>query len=308
MKSKKVLVSKVKIITKIDELRKNLKKERLAGKTIGLVPTMGCFHQGHLSLIRRARQECDVVVVSLYINPLQFGPQEDFKDYPRNLGRDKKLAEKEGVDYLFLPENKEMYPGKQLTFVEVKEITSKLCGQNRPGHFTGVATVCAKLFNIVRPHKAYFGEKDFQQLKVVQTMVKDLNFDLEIIAVPTVREKDGLAISSRNIYLTPTQRKAALVLSRSLNQAQRMVSEGEREAQVLKERLLETIKKNDSVTLEYLSVCDPENFEEITRVDEKALLAIAIRIGKARLIDNTILKPGTRNSGSGTRKPALNRA
>jgi len=298
----------LKIVSRIDEIRRELKKERLAGKTIGLVPTMGHFHEGHLSLMRRARQECDVVVVSLYINPLQFGPKEDFKDYPRDLGRDKKLAEKEGVDYLFLPENKEMYPGKQLTFVEVKEITSKLCGQNRPGHFTGVATVCAKLFNIVRPHKAYFGEKDFQQLKVVQTMVKDLNFDLEIIAVPTVREKDGLAISSRNIYLTPTQRKAALVLSRSLNQAQRMVSEGEREAQVLKERLLETIKKNDSVTLEYLSVCDPENFEEITRVDEKALLAIAIRIGKARLIDNTILKPGTRNSGSGTRKPALNRA
>src|SRR3990172_5341897 len=283
MKSKKVLVSKVKIITKIDELRKNLKKERLAGKTIGLVPTMGCFHQGHLSLIRRARQECDVVVVSLYINPLQFGPQEDFKDYPRNLGRDKKLAENEGVDYLFLPENKEMYPGKQLTFVEVKEITSKLCGQNRPGHFTGVATVCAKLFNIVRTNKAYFGKKDFQQLKVVKKMVEDLNFDLEIVAVPTVREKDGLAISSRNIYLTPTQRKAALVLSRSLNQAQRMVSEGEREAQVLKERLLETIKKNDSVTLEYLSVCDPGNFEEITRVEEKALLAVAIRIGKERL-------------------------
>ena len=298
----------MKIVSRIDEIRRELKKERLAGKTIGLVPTMGHFHEGHLSLMRRARQECDVVVVSLYINPLQFGPKEDFKDYPRDLGRDKKLAEKEGVDYLFLPENKEMYPGKQFTLVEVKEITSKLCGQNRPGHFTGVATVCAKLFNIVRPHKAYFGEKDFQQLKVVQTMVKDLNFDLEIIAVPTVREKDGLAISSRNIYLTPTQRKAALVLSGSLNQAQRMVSEGEREAQVLKERLLETIKKNDSVTLEYLSVCDPENFEEIIMVEEKALLAVAIRIGKARLIDNTILEPGTRNSGAGTRKPEFNRA
>ena len=298
----------MKILGRIDEIRQELNKERPEGKVIGLVPTMGHFHEGHLSLMRLARQECDVVVVSLYINPLQFGPKEDFKDYPRDLGRDKKLAEKEGVDYLFLPENKEMYPGKQLTFVEVKEITSKLCGQNRPGHFTGVATVCAKLFNIVRPHKAYFGEKDFQQLKVVQTMVKDLNFDLEIIAVPTVREKDGLAISSRNIYLTPTQRKAALVLSGSLNQAQRMVSEGEREAQVLKERLFETIKKDDSVTLEYLSVCDPENFEEITRVEEKALLAVAIRIGKARLIDNTILEPGTRNSGAGTRKPEFNRA
>ncbi|GFP43547.1 pantoate--beta-alanine ligase, partial [Candidatus Hakubella thermalkaliphila] len=209
----------MKVISTIKELRAELSKERQEGKTIGLIPTMGYFHQGHLELMRRAREECAVVVVSLYVNPTQFAPSEDFESYPRDFERDKRLAENVGVDYLFCPSNAEMYLPNHLTYVEVEKITNKLCGASRPHHFKGVTTVVAKLFNIVKPDKAYFGQKDAQQVVVIRKMVEDLNFDLEIVVVPTAREEDGLAMSSRNTYLSAVEREEALVLSKSLQHA-----------------------------------------------------------------------------------------
>jgi len=207
------------VIQKPEEMQKRSLELRSQGKTIGFVPTMGYFHEGHLSLMRRARQECDVVVVSIYVNPLQFGPREDFNRYPRDLQRDLKMAEEVGVDIVFAPKDEDMYPEGYQTFVEVTELTRSLEGFYRPGHFRGVTTVVAKLFNIVLPHKAYFGEKDFQQLRVVQRMVRDLNFPVEIVPCPTVRETDGLAMSSRNTYLNTEERRAATVLYRALKAA-----------------------------------------------------------------------------------------
>lgn len=204
-------------VAKISELRELLEIERRAGKTIGFVPTMGCLHDGHVALIREARRHCDTVVVSIFVNRRQFGPGEDFLEYPRELPTDSATCQREAVDYLFVPDESEMYSEEFLTFVEVERLTENLCGQARPGHFKGVATVVTKLFNIVGPRKAFFGEKDAQQLLVVKRLVRDLDFDIEIIGVPTVREKDGLALSSRNRYLGPEERKAAPVLFRSLD-------------------------------------------------------------------------------------------
>lgn len=278
------------VVKTIAELRVKLEYHRRDGKSIGLVPTMGYFHEGHLSLMRRARGECDVVVVSLYVNPIQFGPKEDFKEYPRDFNKDRKLAEEEGVDFLFAPSDQEMYPNQQLAFVEVAKITEGLCGAHRPGHFKGVATVCAKLFNIVEPNKAYFGQKDAQQALVVKRMVEDLNFNLEIVIYPMVREEDGLAMSSRNTYLPPKEREQALVLYRSLKLAEDLVRRGERSSKLVKDKMRKIIGKESEVQLEYLSICNGKTLEEVDSLEGETLIALAARVGSTRLIDNIVVK------------------
>ncbi|HAW60296.1 MAG TPA: pantoate--beta-alanine ligase [Actinobacteria bacterium] len=280
----------MKVISTIKELRQELKKERQAGKTIGFVPTMGYFHEGHLELMRRARKECNVVVVSLYVNPAQFALSEDFESYPRDFERDKKLAQNVGVDYLFCPSNAEMYLPDHLTYVEVEKITEKLCGASRPHHFKGVTTIVAKLFNIVQPDKAYFGQKDAQQVVVIKKMVDDLNFDLEIVVVPTVREEDGLAMSSRNVYLSDAEREEALVLSKSLEHAKGLINSGERIAQKIKDEMQELIKSKPKVGLEYISICDNRTLEELSHIRGETLIALAAKVGNARLIDNIVIK------------------
>lgn len=279
----------MKVVTKIAELRKLLEAERSAGKLIGFVPTMGYLHDGHVALVREAGRQCDVVVVSIFVNPIQFGPHEDFQVYPRDLQRDAKMCEREGVDYLFVPPEEEMYPSDFLAFVEVQELTEGLCGASRPGHFKGVTTVVAKLFNIARPHKAFFGKKDAQQLLVVKKLVKDFNFDLEVVGVPTVREKDGLAMSSRNRYLDPKERKAASVLFHSLSLANKKIAEGEREADKVKQAMKELLRTEPLVTLEYLSICRTEDLKEIDKLSGDVLIALAAWVGKARLIDNLFI-------------------
>jgi len=280
----------VKIVKEIKEIRQVLNKERAEGKIIGLVPTMGYFHHGHLELMKHARKECDIVVVSLYVNPAQFSPAEDYDSYPRDLGRDEALAEQEGVDYLFCPPDSEMYLLNHLTYVEVKGITEKLCGVSRPHHFRGVTTIVAKLFNVVKPDKAYFGQKDAQQVTVIKKMAEDLSFDLEIVTVPTVREKDGLAMSSRNCYLSDSERKEALVLSESLQLAQSLIDSGELAAARIKQEIREIIESKPQVHLEYLSVCDNKTLEELPQIRGEILIALAAKVGKARLIDNIVIK------------------
>jgi len=251
---------------------------------------MGYFHEGHLSLFRIARKKGDILVVSIFVNPIQFGPTEDFKSYPRDLERDKSLAEKEKVDVLFVPSEKDMYPEGYQTFVEVTKLTNHLCGLSRPGHFKGVTTVVAKLFNIVKPHIAFFGFKDYQQYLVIKRMVKDLNFSIEIVGCPIVREPDGLAMSSRNTYLTPEQRKSALSLFKGLKLAQEMIDKGERNVKVIINAVSKLIESHPYTEIDYVKICDPETLEDLDKIDKKALLALAVKIGKARLIDNTLLE------------------
>ena len=267
---------------------------RSKGKTIGFVPTMGYLHEGHLSLVRESRKSADVTVVSIFVNPLQFGPQEDFRRYPRDPERDAALLEKEGVDILFLPENREMYPEGYRTSVEVAGLQEKLCGRSRPGHFRGVATVVLKLFNIVRPDYAFFGQKDAQQVVILQKMVQDLNADMEIRAMPIIREPDGLAMSSRNAYLSAEERRAALVLSSSLGEARRMFENGERAAGPIRERVSSAIAAESLARIDYVEIVDPSSLEPVERIDGEALVALAVYIGKTRLIDNEILG-STRN-------------
>lgn len=279
----------MKVISKPEEMQRLSLKLRSEGKTIGFVPTMGYFHEGHLSLMRKARQECDVVVVSIYVNPLQFGPREDFNRYPRDIERDLKMAESVGVDIVFAPRDEEMYPEGYQTFVEVTELTRGLEGLHRPGHFRGVTTVVAKLFNIVLPHKAYFGEKDFQQLRVVQRMVRDLNFPVEIVPCPTVREEDGLAMSSRNTYLSPDERKAATILYRSLKAADDLFKNGERNAARLKAKVWEVLATESLVRPQYVEIVDAETLEPVSTVDRPSVILLAAFVGQARLIDEWVL-------------------
>lgn len=262
---------------------------RARGRSIGLVPTMGYLHEGHLSLVRECRKRADVTVVSIFVNPLQFGPQEDFRRYPRDPERDASLLEKEGVDILFLPADGDMYPEGYRTSVEVAGLQDKLCGRLRPGHFKGVATVVHKLFNIVRPDYAFFGQKDAQQVVVLRRMAKDLNMDVEIRALPIIREPDGLAMSSRNTYLSAEERRAALVLSRSLEEARRTFEKGERAASLIRQRLLRAIASEPLAKMDYAEVVDPSSLEPVERIEGRALVALAVSIGKTRLIDNTIL-------------------
>lgn len=262
---------------------------RARGRTIGLVPTMGYLHEGHLSLVRECRKRANVTVASIFVNPLQFGPQEDFRRYPRDPERDASLLEEEGVDILFLPADGEMYPEGYRTSIEVAGLQDKLCGRSRPGHFKGVATVVLKLFNIVRPDYAFFGQKDAQQVVVLRRMAEDLNMDVEIRALPIIREPDGLAMSSRNTYLSSEERRAALVLSRSLEEARRTFKNGERAASQIRERLLSTIASEHLARIDYAEVVDPSSLEPVERIEGRAIVALAVYIGKTRLIDNTIL-------------------
>lgn len=263
-----------------------MQEQRKHGKTIGLVPTMGYLHQGHLSLMERARQECDVVVISIFVNPTQFGEGEDFDEYPRDLERDAGLAESVGVDAIFAPPVEEMYPGGYCTYVNVEKLTDVMCGASRPGHFRGVCTVVSKLFNIIQPHKAFFGQKDAQQAIVIKRMVKDLNIPVEVITCPIVREEDGLAMSSRNVYLNPRERKAALVLSRSLALARQMIKQGERDRRKVQEAMQNLIEQEPLAKIDYIAIREGENLAEIDDLHGKVLIALAVRIGKTRLIDN----------------------
>ena len=273
-------------VSTLDELR----SARLAfSGTVGLVPTMGFLHEGHLSLIRRAKGECDHVIVSIFVNPTQFGPKEDLSKYPRDIERDLKLIEPLGTDLAWMPSAEIMYPKGYQTWVEVEAITSPLEGAMRPGHFKGVTTVVAKLFNGVQPHKAYFGQKDAQQAAVIRQMTRDLNFPIEIIVCPTVREADGLAMSSRNVYLDPEQRKAATVLFRSLNAAKELYVGGERNAENVRRKMKEVLASEPLADTQYVSCADYDSLEELTEIKGKALLSMAVFIGKTRLIDNFVL-------------------
>ncbi|MBW8010223.1 MAG: pantoate--beta-alanine ligase [Chloroflexi bacterium] len=277
----------MKSVTSIAELRAARAK---LPETVGLVPTMGFLHEGHLSLVRRARSECACVVVSIFVNPSQFSPSEDLEAYPRDTPRDLSLLEAEGVDLVWMPDAAVMYPPGYQTWVDVKEVTQPLEGGMRPGHFRGVATVVAKLFNAVQPQKAYFGQKDAQQVVVIQQMRRDLNFPLEVVVVPTAREADGLAMSSRNVYLDSEERIAATVLFNALNAAKDAHLAGERDAEKLRQIMEDTINAEPLAKLQYLSCAHPETLQELEKVETGALLSMAVFLGKTRLIDNLVLK------------------
>ena len=259
---------------------------RQLAEPVGFVPTMGYLHEGHLSLVKQARAENPSLVVSIFVNPTQFGPQEDFNSYPRDPQRDLALLEKEKVDIVFMPSAAEMYPPQFSSWVEVGKVTERLEGASRPGHFRGVATVVALLFDIIQPDKAYFGQKDAQQAIVIKKMVADLNMNLEIVTVPTAREPDGLAMSSRNIYLNPEERRAAVVLYQALGLAQRLWSQGETDAEKLRQEMLALIQKQPLAQVDYVSIADAETLDELDKVKPPALVSLAVRIGKTRLIDN----------------------
>jgi pantoate--beta-alanine ligase len=274
------------IVSTLNELRS---ARSILDEPVGLIPTMGYLHQGHLSLVRRAAEECASVVVSIFVNPTQFGPNEDLAAYPRNMERDLRLLEPLGVDLVWTPTPEIMYPDGYQTWVQVEALTKPLEGARRPSHFRGVTTVVAKLFNGVLPAKAYFGQKDAQQATVIRRMVRDLNFPLEIVVCPIVREPDGLAMSSRNAYLNPEQRQAATVLYRALNTAKESYEAGERDAERLRALMRETIAAEPLAQMQYVSCADHDTLEELDRVVDKALLSMAVFVGKTRLIDNFVL-------------------
>ena len=257
--------------------------------TVGFVPTMGYLHEGHLFLARRAKAENNVSVVSIFVNPTQFGPREDFARYPRDPDRDLALLENERTDLVLMPPVEEMYPPGISTWVDVENVTKMLEGAARPGHFRGVATVVAKLFNIVEPSKAYFGQKDAQQVVVIQKMVTDLNMNLEVVVVPTLREPDGLAMSSRNVYLSPEERQAAVVLWRSMNLAKGLWQKGERDAERIRHEMVALIKKEPLARIDYVSIADPRTLDELSRIKVSAIVSMAVYVGKTRLIDNMTL-------------------
>jgi len=260
------------------------------GKTIGLVPTMGYLHEGHLSLVRKSISTCDRTVVSIFVNPRQFGPNEDLDAYPRDEESDRSKLDQLGVDALFLPTADEMYPEGFQTYVHVEEITDKLCGKSRRELFRGVTTIVLKLFHLVQPHSAFFGEKDRQQLEVIRKMVDDLNLDIEIVGLPIIRELDGLALSSRNQYLGEAERETAKSLHEALQQAQQLVAQGESSAETLRSRMRSIIEREGQAQVDYISVCDPKRFEELEEVRGKAMIALAVHVGKARLIDNCLIE------------------
>lgn len=261
---------------------------RSEGKKIAFVPTMGYFHEGHVELMRQAKKMADSVVVSIYVNPTQFGPKEDLSRYPRDFERDAIMAKEVGVDVIFYPSNKEMYPEGYQTYVNVEEVTNNLCGLSRPGHFRGVTTVCAKLFNIVKPHIAVFGKKDYQQYVTIKRMVADLNMDLEIIGLPTVREADGLAMSSRNIYLNESERPSALSLIASLRLAQKLYDQGERSAEKIISEARKLIQNAPYTDIDYIKICDTDTMKDIENIEKSALVALAVKVSKTRLIDNHV--------------------
>lgn len=258
--------------------------------SVGFVPTMGYLHDGHLALVKQARDENSVVVASIFVNPTQFGPKEDFRTYPRDIERDLALLEKERTDIVFMPSDKEMYPKGYRSWVEVEKVTDRLEGSCRPGHFRGVATVVAKLFNIIEPTRAYFGQKDAQQALVIKKMAADLNMNLKVIVAATVRESDGLAMSSRNVYLNPQERQAATVLFEALTVARNLREKGERNAETIRQKMTSLISKEPLAKIEYVSIADAQTLEELSQIDRPALASLAVKIGKTRLIDNMVLE------------------
>jgi len=281
----------MKICPTINETRAACRSLRLRGKRLGLVPTMGALHEGHLSLVRAAKAQCDVVAVSIFVNPTQFGPAEDFGEYPRQLERDYQLLKKEGVDIVFAPSAEEMYPKGEVTWVTVERLSEKLDGRSRPGHFRGVTTVVAKLFHVVEPDVAFFGQKDAAQLAVIRRMARDLNFPVEIVACPIVREPDGLAMSSRNGYLRPDERLRALALHRSLRRVEEEFRAGERSAARLIAAASEVFAQEPEIRLDYFEIVDPDTLDPVERISQPTLVAVAVYVGTTRLIDNVVVTP-----------------
>lgn len=277
------------IVTTIAALRQKLAPRRRAGQVIGFVPTMGYLHQGHLSLVGRAKSENDVTVVSIFVNPLQFGKNEDLEKYPRDLARDSAMLEEAGVDFLFAPGVEDMYPEPMQTVVDLPKLGSELEGEARPGHFAGVATVVTKLFNIVQPDAAYFGEKDYQQVTIIQKMVEDLAQPVRVVPVPTVRESDGLACSSRNVYLSPAERAAAVIVPKTLAEAERLLLTGIRDVATLEARLIDFLRTEPLAEPEVVAIRDPRTLERIETVQGNALVLLYVRFGKTKLLDNRII-------------------
>jgi len=284
-------VSAIEVISSVKDMQQHSDRIRALGRTIAFVATMGYLHEGHLSLIRKGRELGDDLVVSIFVNPAQFAPGEDFEAYPRDPERDLALIEKEKADAIFFPDTQELYPEGFQTYVELEKLPKHLCGISRPIFFTGVATVVAKLFSIVKPHLAVFGEKDYQQLTIIRRMVQDLNFDITIIGQPTIREPDGLAMSSRNTYLSPAQRPAALSLFNALNNADARVKDGINDAEKIIKEAFDLITSYPDTTIDYISICDPETLDDVNTIETPVLMALAVKVGTTRLIDNMILKP-----------------
>lgn len=278
-------------ITGIKEMQAFSNRVRGEGKTIALVPTMGFLHPGHVSLMEEGKKRGDILIISIFVNPTQFGAGEDYDSYPRDMERDRQLAQEAGVDVIFNPAVTEMYPSGFQTYVSVEEATKNLCGMARPTHFRGVTTVVCKLFTIVKPHVAIFGEKDFQQLVVIRQMVSDLNLDLEIAGMPIYREEDGLAMSSRNKYLNPDERKAALCLVNSLKKATALFEQGERKVKKIVEEVKHSIEAEKLARIDYVKICNAKTIQEVEQINQEAVLALAVNIGKTRLIDNVLLHP-----------------
>src|SRR5664279_4909822 len=278
----------MKVIKFIKEMQTYSESLRLLEKKLAFVPTMGYFHEGHLALMKEAKKMADCVVVSIYVNPTQFGPKEDFSKYPRDFDRDSKMAESIQADVIFYPPDKEMYPTNYQTYINVERVTQNLCGVSRPGHFRGVTTICLKLFNIVKPHFAIFGKKDFQQYIVIKRMVTDLNFDLQIIGLPTVREADGLAMSSRNVYLKENERSSALTLVGGLKLAQNLYAASERKAESIIREVEKIIKSSDYTDIDYIKICDTITLEDVDEIKSQAVIALAVKVGATRLIDNHV--------------------
>lgn len=276
----------MRIVTRVDEMKSIAEEYRKKGKRISFVPTMGYLHEGHLSLVDIARKDGDICVVSIFVNPIQFGPGEDYERYPRDVKRDERFLEQRGCDVLFYPSASEMYPEDFLTRVRVEKLSGILCGKSRPGHFEGVTTVVLKLFNIVKPHVAVFGEKDYQQLVIIKRMVRDLNLDVEIVAGEIIREKDGLAMSSRNVYLDPVEREQATCLFRSMLIAQDMVKAGIRDTKTILTAVEDFIKKFDRARIDYVKIVHPDTLEELDEIHDRARILLAVYFGNARLIDN----------------------
>lgn len=279
----------MKIVAAVDDVRKQVKEWRKEGLSVGLVPTMGYLHEGHKSLIDKAVEQNDRVVVSVFVNPIQFGPGEDLATYPRDLDRDSALCEEAGASLIFHPEREDMYFDDFCTWVDMDGLTKGLCGRTRPTHFRGVCTVVSKLFHIVQPDRAYFGQKDAQQLAVIRRMVRDLNFDLEIVGCPIIREEDGLAKSSRNTYLSPEERKAATILHKGLMRGEELIRSGEKRADVIVKEITEIIQSEPLAKIDYVEVVDFDRIESIQTIEGTVLTAVAVYIGKTRLIDNFII-------------------
>lgn len=280
----------MKILKTIREMKEVSAKLKSSGLSIGFVPTMGSLHEGHLSLVRRSIIQADHTVVSIFVNPTQFGPEEDFKRYPRDLKKDLEILEKEGVDFVFAPEAKEMYPDGYKTYAEVHELQDKLCGRSRPGHFRGVCTIVLKLFHIIKPDLSFFGQKDAQQAIILKKMIKDLDMDGKIEVLPIVRNKEGIALSSRNEYLSLEERKAALCLSKSLKKARSMIEKGERDTEKIIQGMKEVIAEEPLARIDYVEIVEMKELDPFPRIRGETLIALAVFVGKARLIDNTIVR------------------